>query len=192
MSKRLAPLAVAFVMIATASLSFHAAAQEAEGETESPLEVEGSMTLEHMHEIILALDENAERTGTGAWSLTVEGTAAIIITDAASDRMRILVGIRAATDMTDEELMRVMQANFDSALDARYAIARDVLWAAYVHPLAALHDRQFIVAIGQTVNLALSYGTTYTSGLLLFGGGDSGDIIRRDLIEDLLRRGEEI
>ena len=191
MPKRLAPLAAAaFVVIATALLSFHAAAQE--GETEIPPEVEGSMTLEHMHEIILALDENAERTGAGAWSLTIEGVAAIVITDAASDRMRILVGIRAATDMTDEELMRVMQANFDSALDARYAIARDVLWAAYIHPLAALHDRQFIIAIGQTINLALSYGTTYTSGLLLFGGGDSGDIIRRDLIEDLLRRGEEI
>ena len=103
-----------------------------------------------------------------------------------------LVAIRSAEDMTQEELQRVMQANFDSALDSRYAIAKDILWSAFVHPLKALHDRQFIAAIGQTVNLAASYGTTFSSGLLMFGGGDSQDIIRRKLIDDLLKKGTEI
>ena len=49
-----------------------------------------------------------------------------------------------------------------------------------------LHDRQLIEAIGQTVNLARTYGSSYASGLLLFGGGDSGAIQQRELIDELL------
>ena len=42
------------------------------------------------------------------------------------------------------------------------------------------------------MNLAATYGTTYTSGLLTYGGGDSNEIIRRDLIDKLLKKGTEI
>jgi len=36
-----------------------------------------------------------------------------------------------------------MQANFDSALDARYAIAKGKLWSAFIHPLSELNEEQF-------------------------------------------------
>ena len=58
-----------------------------------------------------------------------------------------------------------------------------------IHPLAALHDRQFISAIGQTVNLSLTFGKTFSSGAMSFGGGDSRDIIRKQLIEKLQKKG---
>ena len=106
--------------------------------------------------------------------------------------MRIMVAVRSAKDLTPEEMMRIMQANFDSALDSRYAVARDILWATFIHPLRTLHDKQFIAAIGQTVNLALTYGTSYSSGLLTFGGGDSNAILRRKLIDELLKKGTPI
>ena len=161
-------------------------------ESKAPENLEGSMTVEHMGEIIARLDPEAENVENRFWRFKVEELPVIIVTDEKNNRMRILVGIRSAKDMTSEEIMRVMQANFDSALDARYAIAKDILWSAFIHPLRTLHTRQFIAAIGQTVNLALTYGTTYTSGLLTYGGGDSNEIIRRELIDKLLKKGTEI
>ncbi len=153
---------------------------------------EGSMTLDRMGEIIALLDPEVETLREGVWRFTIEEKPVFVVTDKTNNRMRILVPVRSATDMTPEEVTRVLQANFDSALDSRYAIAKDVLWSAYIHPLRTLHDKQFIAGIGQTVNLAATYGTTFTSGLLTYGGGDSNEIIRRDLIDKLLKKGTPI
>ena len=87
--------------------------------------------------------------------------------------------------------MRMMQANFDTALDARYAVAKGQLWAVFIHPLSPLKKDQLISSLGQTVNIARTYGTLYTGGALQFGGGDSPGI-QRQLIEELLEKGEEI
>ncbi len=38
--------------------------------------------------------------------------------------MRVLIPIEGTDDLLKDELLRLMQANFDSALDARYAIAQ--------------------------------------------------------------------
>ncbi len=153
---------------------------------------EGSMTLDRMGEIITRLDPNVEALREGVWRFAIEDKPVIVVTDKTNNRMRVLVPVRSAADMTPEEITRVMQANFDSALDSRYAIAQDILWSAFIHPLRTLHDKQFITGIGQTVNLAATYGTTYTSGLLTYGGGDSNEIIRRDLIDKLLKKGTPI
>jgi hypothetical protein len=85
----------------------------------------------------------------------------------------------------------MMQANFDSALDARYAIAEGRLWAVYIHPLSPLRDEQLISGVGQVVNAALTYGTLYTSGAGQFGRGDSAGEQRR-LLERLQERGREL
>ena len=87
-------------------------------------------------------------------------------------------------DTLGESLMkRLLQSNFDTALDARYAIAKGMLWSAFVHPLPQLTPDQFASGLGQVVNLAMTFGSTFTSGGLTFGGGDSGA-----LIEELRKR----
>ena len=151
---------------------------------------EGTMTLDHMDEIVHRLDEDAVREG-GMWNFKVADVPVMIVTDEKNDRMRVMVAIRKVDELDSAELMRLLQADFDSALDARYAVAHEILWSAYIHPLAALHDRQFISAIGQTVNLALTYGTSYTSGALVFGGGDSQQLLRRQLIDELQKKGRK-
>ncbi len=158
----------------------------AEEETRSR---EGTMSLESMHVILERLDENLENQN-GTWQLTIADVPVVIVTDAANNRMRILVAIRKADALSEEDLTRIMQANFDSALDARYAIAKNILWSTYIHPLSTLHSRQLIEAIGQTVNLARTYGSSYSSGLSLFGGGDSSAIQQRELIDKLLKQGQ--
>ena len=86
---------------------------------------------------------------------------------------------------------RILQANFDTALDARYAIAQGRLWSVYIHPLTELQPQQLISGLVQTVTLAQTYGGAYASGSLSFGGGDSAERYR-ELMEDLAPRGEAL
>ncbi|MDJ0908275.1 MAG: type III secretion system chaperone [Woeseiaceae bacterium] len=145
------------------------------------------MTPERLGELILRVDSEAVLDGT-TWLMVVEGIEAVVIFDPAADRMRIMIPIEPADELEQAELVRLMQANFDSALDARYAIAQGMLWGTYIHPLSTLTDEQFLVAIGQTVNVVTSYGTSYSSGLFIFGSGDSAEIERQRLIEELRRQ----
>lgn len=150
---------------------------------------EGSMTLERIHTIVTRLDPEAKRSNGSVWRFKIINIPVIIVTDEKNNRMRILAGIKKADELSKSELLRLSQANFDSALDARYAIAQDTLWGVYIHPLRALHDKQFISAIGQTVNIVLEYGKSYSSGALIYGGGDSSGIIEKQLIQQLQEKG---
>ena len=82
-------------------------------------------------------------------------------------------------------------ADLISILDARYCIAKSIVWSTYLHPLSPLTDEQFLLGLGQVINLANTYGSTFSSGALIFGGGDSGDQ-QRQLIQNLMEKGLEI
>jgi hypothetical protein len=143
-----------------------------------------------MAQIVTALDPQAQIFGT-SMELTIADVPVFIITDPRADRMRAMVPIRSAAGIGPDEMLRLMQANFDTALDARYAVAQGRLWGVFIHPLAALEREQLISGLVQTVAVAQTYGTLYSGGALQFGGGDSGEIYR-ELFEELLQRGEEI
>lgn len=149
------------------------------------------MNNERLDEIIRRLDENTERE-TGFWKFSVADLSVMVITDENHDRMRIIIPIVEIAELEQEVVHRLMQANFDSTLDARYAFARGVLWSAYIHPLASLTDHEFLTGLGQTVNLVTNFGSSYSSGLLIFGGGDSKEQQDKALIEELLDKGMAI
>ena len=153
---------------------------------------EGTMTVAGIRDIIKRLDEKAQEPKPGTFLMVINDFEVLIVTAERANRMRVMVRVRSAENLTKEELIRISQANLDAALDARYAIGRGVLWAAYVHPLSSLHPVQFIEAIGSTVNLAATYGTAYSSGQLIYGGGDSRGIIGRKLIDQLIKKGRPI
>ncbi|WP_170561107.1 hypothetical protein [Ruegeria atlantica] len=160
------------------------------GIAQEAAEPEPPMTYERLGKIIFALDPEAQPFGPG-FELKVGEVTVLVVTDTNADRMRAMVAIGDATDLSPADLQRMMQANFDSTLDARYAIANGTLWAAYIHPLSRLDKNQLISGLAQTVNAARTYGTLYSGGAAEFGGGDSQDL-QRELIEDLLKKGEEI
>lgn len=153
-------------------------------------QAEGPMTLARMQQIVLALDPDAQ-VSDRSFGLVIEDTAILIVTDPQADRMRAMIPIRSADGLTEADLLRLMQANFDTALDARYAIANGRLWAVFLHPMAALDRDQLILGLGQAVNVAKTYGTLYTGGAAQFGAGDSGGL-QRQLIDRLLDRGQDI
>ncbi len=182
-------LALALALAPLTALAQEEAAPDAS--PDAPADAyEAPMTLETLDAIIRALDPDAKTNGT-AWQMVIAEVTVLIITDTHADRMRAISFIRETEGITPEEMTRMMQANFDSALDARYAIAQGRLWAAFIHPLSPLEKNEFISGLGQVVNLTTSYGTLYSGGALQFGGGDSG-ALQRKLIDDLLKKGEEI
>lgn len=150
------------------------------------------MTVDRLNKLILAVDENATKLRDHQWVFTVADLALVVIADPANDRMRILSHVVSVDQASPELLIRVMQANFDTALDARYAIAQGVIWSAYIHPLGSLEDDQFLSGVGQTANLVRTFGESFYSGAMTFRGGDSQGLIERQLIEELQRKGEQI
>ncbi|MEX0312049.1 MAG: hypothetical protein AB3N17_17580 [Tateyamaria sp.] len=152
--------------------------------------LEPPMTLLRMAEIIRAIDPQAQPAG-NAIQFTIDDIPIIVIADPVADRMRAMVPIRSADGLDAGELMRLMQANFDTALDARYAVAQGRLWGVFIHPLSPLEKDQLLSAFVQTINVARTYGQTYSGGATVFGGGDSNGIYQ-ELLKELQELGEEI
>ncbi|MEM8566726.1 MAG: hypothetical protein AAGF85_09705 [Bacteroidota bacterium] len=103
---------------------------------------------------------------------TLDGIQIYLITDESSNRMRLMAGIVEESKVEAEDLKKLMEANFDRALDAKYALSNGVLWSVYAHPLKELHKEQLIDALYQVKNLVNNYGTTYNSTDFIFGGGN--------------------
>ncbi len=125
----------------------------------------------------------------GQWQFELEGFSAMVITDENADRMRIIVQIPDTEALDAALLLRLMQANFDSALDARYAIANGSLWSTFIHPLSPLGDAEFASGLAQAVTLAATFGGSYSSGALLYQGGDSSGQLE-ELYRQILERSQ--
>ena len=158
---------------------------------ETPREVAPEMdeALGRIGEVIEALDGEAQRQGNN-WQFTVEERSLLVVTDAAAGRMRIMTAIAEASALPEGAMARLLQANFDTALDARYAIADGLVWGTFIHPLDSLTTRDFASGVLQTKTLADTFGTTFSSGALNYGGGDSGAILEEQ-IEQLLKELEK-
>ncbi|MCU7960007.1 MAG: hypothetical protein KZQ58_08420 [gamma proteobacterium symbiont of Bathyaustriella thionipta] len=93
-----------------------------------------------------------------------------MISDVKHDRMRIIAPIVEYSELTAEQKDAVMQANFHTALDARYATSEGVLYAAFIHPLSPLSQTELEDALKQVSTLALTFGDSYSSGSLRYAG----------------------
>lgn len=163
---------------------------EQASEPQEDAEAHAGMTLDTLGELINRVGTDILKNG-NRWQFTVAETPAFVVTDPRADRMRIMIAISEADSLSEEMHYRLMQANFDSALDARYAIAQNILWSTFIHPLSPLSEEEFLSGLGQTINLKNSYGKTYSSGAVVYGGGDSQELMGRQLIDELLRKGGE-
>lgn len=105
----------------------------------------------------------------GGWDFELDGVHMACFTDKRFDRMRLVAPILSADDMTDAQRGAVLEANFHTALDARYGTSDGVLYSAFIHPLSTLTQAQFDSALQQVAGLVDTFGTSYSSGALIFG-----------------------
>ncbi|MEM1446558.1 MAG: hypothetical protein AAGF84_10910 [Planctomycetota bacterium] len=104
----------------------------------------------------------------GQWQFALQDRPMIIVTDERAGRMRIISPV-AQSPRDPAELQRVLEANYRTALDARYALDGGLLWSAFIHPLPTLNHEEFLDGLAQTFTLAETYGTTYSSSGMRFG-----------------------
>ena len=185
--------ALAFAQATTIQQSPDSETPAPETQTPEPQatpQAEAPMTMARLGEIIQALDPEVQQRGS-ALEFTLDGLPMIVVADPRADRMRAMVPIASAEGLSEEDLMRMMQANFDSALDARYAVANGRLWGVFIHPLSPLEQDQLLSGLVQTITLARTYGTAYSGGGAVYGGGDSNEIFNK-LLEELRKKGQEL
>ena len=127
------------------------------------------MTTERLGEIIRKHADAVHQDEASYWQFDYFGFQLIAVTDATSNRMRIMSPISAVDGLDDALLLECLAANFDRALDARYATSQGLLWSAFIHTLAELNDDQVVAAINQVARLSATFGTTFTSSDLSFG-----------------------
>lgn len=110
-------------------------------------------------------------TGTpGRWEAVVEEVPVLVMSDDGHNRMRVLAPVARLEALDGAILQRLLEANFSSALDARYALFRGMLWSVFLHPLDTLTEAELRSALRQVVTLVKTTGTTYSSTALSFGG----------------------
>ena len=128
------------------------------------------MTNDRLGELIEELGDNVQGQ-LGYWQFNIKGRDLLVITDDRHNRMRIMTPVIAEEKLDADELSRLLHANYDRALDAKYALSDGTLWSVFTHPLEELTDEQFIGCVGQVAMLADNFGTSYASSGLFFGGG---------------------
>ncbi len=127
------------------------------------------MTLDRLGGIIKAEADTSMRNN-NFWLFTKGDVQLMCVCDVKSNRMRIVAPISAAAELSAEQKDHMLLANFHSALDARYAVSDGVVYAAFIHPLAELSDSEVRSAIRQVRECVRTFGGTYSSGELIFGG----------------------
>lgn len=122
-------------------------------------------------ERLIAAQVDSISGSSGRWQAMYNEVPLIILTDEINDRMRIIAPITEISKLDEDLLLDCLTANFHSALDVKYAISDEVLWSIFVHPLSPLSDKEVASALDQVYAAAVTFGTTFSSTPLLFGGG---------------------
>lgn len=143
-----------------------------------------SMSPERLDQIYRLLGENVV-SGHNVWSFSYGGIDVTSVISVPFDRMRIMAPIIAIDEVTEAQKDRLLEANYESALDVRYGVNEGILYAAFIHPLSTLNDRSVASALRQVATLAATFGSHYTSGELQFSApaqpsGDESDRMPED------------
>lgn len=124
-----------------------------------------------LEEILVAQTDSIQGNN-GRWQALYQEMPLLVITDETNDRMRIIAPIIESSKLDEGLLLDSLTANFHSALDVKYAISDGILWSVYIHPLSPLTQEQVESALSQVYSAAATFGTTFSSTSLLFGGGE--------------------
>jgi hypothetical protein len=137
------------------------------------------MTHDTLAKLLERLLEDMEGSD-GFWHGQRDDVTVYVVSDLEHDRMRIMAPI-GELRVTDSGFLSILlQANFDRALDAKYALRKKELWSVFMHPLSTLVPDDLGIYIDQVVHLVKNTGTTYASSDLIFGISDDDDRLDLD------------
>jgi hypothetical protein len=132
------------------------------------------MTLDELADLLAETTEDFRRSATH-WQFAHQGIPMACLTDPSFDRMRFIAPITELAKIDDETKDAVLEANFHTALDARYGSSNGLLFAAFIHPLSSLEATLARSALDQVASLVQTFGSHYSGGTLeLVGGAEPG------------------
>ena len=102
--------------------------------------------------------------GTEAWNVYYDQQLLFVLFDETTERLRIFTPVINTNDLENGQLETMMEANFKSSLDARYALYEGFVVALYTHPTKEITARHLQKGLQQVTRLHNTFGTTYTSG----------------------------
>ncbi len=92
----------------------------------------------------------------GSWQFLNGGRQTFLFTDGEHNRMRLMTPLarldmlRRDAEFSEVELLqKMMKANYLATGDVRLCMNKHVLWAAFLHPLDSLTERDLLSALGQ-------------------------------------------
>jgi hypothetical protein len=111
----------------------------------------------------------------GFWRGMRGETPVFVFSNDEHDRMRIMAPVGVVEELDPDLLHILLQANYDRALDARYAMRGKELWAVVVHPLATLATDDLPSLFAQVVTLVKNTGSTFASTEQVFNSFPQDD-----------------
>ncbi|MEO1260525.1 MAG: hypothetical protein AAFZ15_17140 [Bacteroidota bacterium] len=133
-----------------------------------------NMTNTKMDRILHTEATNVEGE-TGVWQIMYGGRLLLVITDSTANRMRIFTPVLETRDLEPGQKEKMLEANFHSALDAKYSLYQGFVMSAFTHPLKELTEEQLKDALKQVFVLAETFGTAYQSTDLIYGSGQESE-----------------
>ena len=130
-------------------------------------DLRSSMNTQELLKLLSKLTGNVEGNK-GAWKIVYKDVPMVVLTSPTHNRMRIVSPIGDGSDIELTEMRKLLESNFDRALDGRYALYNGNLWSVYLHPLSSLTEAELTSALKQVANLVKNYGSTYSSSHLRF------------------------
>lgn len=136
------------------------------------------MRLEELAELLERTVADFQRSPTH-WQFAHQDVPMACLIDTNFDRMRFIAPVTDVGSLDDATKDAILEANFHTALDARYGSSSGLLFAAFIHPLSSLDEPLARSALDQVASLVHSFGTDFSSGTLEFVGAD------RDGLDDI-------
>ena len=133
-----------------------------------------NMTNAKMDKIIRSEASGVEGE-TGVWQIMYGGRLLLAVTDSSANRMRIFTPVLETKDLEPGQKEKMLEANFHSALDAKYSLYQGFVMSVYTHPLKELSEAQLKDALKQVFVLAETFGTAYQSTDMIYGSGQESE-----------------
>ncbi len=116
---------------------------------------DAGMTPERIAKILGKKDVKL-RGDSGRWQFIHEGMQVFLLTDLQNNRMRLMSPL-AKLDLLRQDpnfdesdlLQKMLKANYLASGDVRLCVNKNVIWAAFLHPLDSLTERDLVSALGQ-------------------------------------------
>jgi len=137
-----------------------ATTQEALSTAASPEKSHECMTMQRVVEILQG--KNAKLQGEdGHWQFVHDGMQIFLLVDADRNRIRLVTplarldALRQAPGFVEVDLLRkLLKANYLPTGDVRLCLNREIVWAAFLHSLDTLDERDLLSALEQLVRVA--------------------------------------